>query len=207
MTDYARTAASYDLIATDYAEHFATEIDSKPLDRSMLTTFAELTSGPVADVGCGTGNATAILHRLGVDVFGVDISAAMLDEARARLPEVTFVQSSMTTLDLPEESLGGIVSWYSIIHTSPEDLPGAFTEFARVLAPGGHLLLAFQTGGDTLHLAEAFDRRIDLEFLRSDPADIADLVTRAGLAPHATLVRQPEGERTPQAFVLAHKPR
>lgn len=206
VTDYARTAASYDLIAADYAEHFATEIDSNPLDRSMLTAFAELTSGPVLDVGCGTGNATAILHRLGVDVSGVDIAAAMLDQARRRLPAVRFAQGSMASLDLPDESLSGIVSWYSIIHTSPEDLPGIFTEFARVLEPGGHLLLAFQTGAETLHLAEGFGHRIDLDFLRSDPGDIARLLTRAGLPPRATLVREPDGERTPQAFVLARRP-
>ncbi|MDI2031236.1 class I SAM-dependent methyltransferase [Saccharopolyspora sp. TS4A08] len=205
MTDYARTAASYDLIAADYAEHFAGEIDSKPLDRSMLTAFAELVSGPVLDVGCGTGFATEILHRHGVDVSGIDLSAQMLDQSRRRLPDVRFTQGSMTSLDVPPGSLGGIVAWYSIIHTSPEDLPGVFAEFRRALAPGGHLLLAFQTAGDTLHLPEAFGRRIDLDFLRSDPADIAGLLTDADLTPHATLVREPEGERTPHAFVLARR--
>ncbi|RRO13832.1 class I SAM-dependent methyltransferase [Saccharopolyspora rhizosphaerae] len=173
----------------------------------MLTAFAELTSGPVADVGCGTGNATAVLHRLGVDVFGVDIAGEMLEHARERLPGVRFTQGSMSELDMPEESLGGIVSWYSIVHTAFADLPGAFTEFARVLAPGGHLLLAFQTGGATHHLTEAFEERVDLAFLRHEPEEVADLLARAGLSPRATLVRQPDGERTPQAFLLARKPR
>ncbi|WP_139274100.1 class I SAM-dependent DNA methyltransferase [Saccharopolyspora flava] len=203
MTDYARTAASYDLIAADYADHALHEVDSKPLDRSMLTAFAELVSGRVADVGCGTGNGTAVLHRLGVDVFGIDLSAEMLAHARRQLPDVHFTQGSMTDLNTADASLGGIVAWYSIIHTAPEDLPAVFAEFRRALAPGGLILLAFQTGADTLHLTEAYDRAIDLTFLRHTPEDVADRLTDAGLTPHATLVRQPEGERSPHAFLLA----
>ncbi|MFD4664838.1 MULTISPECIES: class I SAM-dependent methyltransferase [Streptomyces] len=46
----------------------------------------------------------------------------------------------MTDLDLADGSLGGIIAWYSIVHTPPELLPVVFAEFHRVLAPGGHLL-------------------------------------------------------------------
>jgi hypothetical protein len=51
-------------------------------------------------------------------------------------------------LDLADGVLGGIVAWYSIIHTPPQRLPVTFAEFGRVLSPGGHLLLAFQAGDE-----------------------------------------------------------
>ncbi|MDT7711983.1 MAG: hypothetical protein QOG46_672 [Pseudonocardiales bacterium] len=49
-------------------------------------------------------------------------------------------------------ALGGIVAWYSIIHTPPEELPVVFAEFHRVLAPDGHLLLTFQVGDEPRQL-------------------------------------------------------
>lgn len=52
------------------------ELAAEPLDRALLAAFAELTkaggNGPVADVGCGPGQATAAPHRSGLDAFGID---------------------------------------------------------------------------------------------------------------------------------------
>ena len=87
---------------------------------------------------------TAHLHSLGLSAFGVDLSPAMIVVARRAHPGLQFNEGSMTALDLTDGVLGGIVAWYSIIHTPPERLPVVFAEFYRVLGPGGHLLLAFQ---------------------------------------------------------------
>ncbi|MGZ6820822.1 MAG: class I SAM-dependent methyltransferase, partial [Blastococcus sp.] len=129
--------AAYDTVAADYAELLRTELARKPLDRAMLGAFAELVhvdaEAPVADVGCGPGRVTAHLHTLGLPVFGIDLSPAMVAVARRTHPELRFDEGSMTALDLPDASLGGLVAWYSVIHTPPELLPGVFAEFARVL--------------------------------------------------------------------------
>jgi hypothetical protein len=58
--DFLRnTRASYDAVATAYAERLRDELAAKPLDRAMLAGFAEVVratgAGPVADVGCGAG--------------------------------------------------------------------------------------------------------------------------------------------------------
>ena len=69
-TFLTETRAGYDTMAADYAQQFAGELASKPWDRAMLAAFAEVVSGPVADVGCGPGAHTAYLKGLGVDVSG-----------------------------------------------------------------------------------------------------------------------------------------
>ena len=51
--------------------------------------------------------------------------------------------------------LAGAVCWYSIIHTPPDQLAEAFGELARVLIPGGYLLLGFQAEGEPVHRADA----------------------------------------------------
>jgi ubiquinone/menaquinone biosynthesis C-methylase UbiE len=203
------TRAAYDTVAASYADVLRTELANKPFDRAMLATFAELvgTTGAVADLGCGPGRITAHLHTLGLTAFGIDLSPGMINIARQAHPHLCFDEGRLTDLDLTDNVLAGIVAWYSIIHTPPELLPAVFTEFHRVLAPGGHLLIAFQVGDETRHLDQGYGHTISLDAYRLPPDHIADLLSAAGLAPTARLVREPEAtEKTPQAYLLARKP-
>ncbi|MCW2885912.1 MAG: class SAM-dependent methyltransferase [Streptosporangiaceae bacterium] len=205
---YLRTTrAAYEAVAVVYAERFRTALEGKPLDRALLAAFAELVqgAGPVADLGCGPGHVTAHLHSLGLTAFGVDLSPAMVALARQAHPDLRFDEGSMTALDMRDGVLSGIVALYSIIHTPPEQLPVAFAEFHRVLAPSGHLLLAFQAGDDPLHQAQAFDHKVSLAY-RWVPDRVAELLHQAGLVEVARLLREPdETERFQQAYLLARK--
>jgi SAM-dependent methyltransferase len=200
---------AYDRIAADYAENFSVELRDKPLDRALLTAFAELVrsggGGPVADIGSGPGHVTAQLRALGLDVFGIDVSPEMLAQARAAYPELRFDEGSMTGLDLPDGGLAGITALYSTIHIPTERLPEVFGEFRRVLAPGGHLLLAFQVGDDERrHRTEAFGHPISLHYYLRRPEAVAELLAGAGLPVLARLHREPgEGETAPRAYLLA----
>jgi SAM-dependent methyltransferase len=201
---------SYDVVAADYAELLRDELGAKPLDRAMLAAFAEVVraggGGPVADLGCGPGRITAHLAALGLDVHGVDLSSAMVDVARRTYPGLRFDEGSMTDLDLPDGALAGIVAWYSVIHTPTDRLPEVFAEFARVLRPGGELLMAFQVGSDQVRLEQAYGHPVSLVVHRRSPEVVADLLRAAGLDVHARLVRQPERwEKCPQAYLLARR--
>jgi SAM-dependent methyltransferase len=204
------TRTAYDSVAVQYAELFANALDDYPLDRAMLAAFADLVradgAGAVADVGCGPGHVTALLHRLGLTAFGVDLSAEMIAIARAAHPELRFDVGSMTALTLEDGELGGLLARYSIIHTPPERLPEVFAEFHRVLAPGGHLLLAFPAHDKPSELAESFDHKVALAY-RWSPDPVADLLRETGLLQVARMVREPgENERAfQQAHLLARK--
>jgi SAM-dependent methyltransferase len=154
---------------------------------------------------------TAHLNALGVTAFGIDLSPEMVEVARRLHPGLRFEVGSMLTLDLPDGGLGGITAWYSTIHVPDERLPEAFTEFRRVLAPGGHVLLAFQVGDEPVHRTEALGHALSLAFHRRRPDHVAELLTRAGLSMRATILREPEDyrgdvEKTQQAYLLARKP-
>ena len=201
-----RTRRSYDEVAEVYAERIRGELATKPHDRAVLGVFAELVTGPVADVGCGPGRVAAHLDDLGVAAFGIDLAPGMIAVARRLHPRLRFEIGSMLSLSLDNGALGGIVAWYSIIHVPDPLLPDVFAEFRRVLAPGGYLQLAFQVGDEPLHLNGG--HVISLDFHRRRPDRIANLLYEAGFAERARLVRPadeegPYPERTPQAFLLA----
>jgi SAM-dependent methyltransferase len=214
--DFLRdTRASYDAVATGYADWFRDELAAKPLDRAMLAGFAELVraagAGPIADIGCGTGRVTGYLDGLGLPVFGIDLSPGMVAVARQAYPGLRFDVGSMLALDLPDAEIGGVLAWYSVIHVPDERLPEAFAEFCRVLAPGGLVLVAFRAGDDTVHVAEALGHPIALDIRRRQPERVAELLGQAGLVVRARLLREPDDdgdfpEREPQAFLLARKP-
>ncbi|MHC3468195.1 class I SAM-dependent DNA methyltransferase [Streptomyces sp. 7R007] len=209
----ATTRTSYDRIADAYAEEHPDSLAHSPLEAALLTAFADLVKAtgspaPVADLGSGPGYVTARLDALGLPVFGVDLSPRMVELARRAHPGLRFHVGTMTSLDLPAEALSGLVALYSVIHVPDEDLPAAFAEFHRVLAPGGHVLIGFQTGDDDrLHLAERYGREIDLDYYLRTPDTVADHLTKAGLQLTARVLREPLPPETRQrAFLLARKP-
>lgn len=203
------TRRSYDAVAATYARLFGDELAGKPLDRALLTAFAETVSGPVADLGCGPGHVTAYLYGLGCQAFGIDLSPEMVGVARRAYPAVSFSLGDMTQLDITSGSVGGIVAFYSIIHLPPDLLPVALAEFARVLAPDGQVLLAFQTGaGEVAHQTDWHGHGVALDHYLRTPADIAAHLAAAGLHVHTTLTRDPlPSESAQRCYLLAdHSP-
>jgi ubiquinone/menaquinone biosynthesis C-methylase UbiE len=209
------TRAFYDNVAASYATRFGGELAARPLDRALLAGFAELVRAagpaPIADIGCGPGSVTAHLNDMGSTAFGIDLSPHMVAQARQGYPDLRFEVGSMLELDLPDCCLGGIVAWYSIIHIPDEQLPQAFGEFFRVLAPGGYLMLAFQTGTGVFDRAEMAGHAVSVDFRGRQPEQVADVLRRAGLDVRARVVREPDDdgefpEQETQSFLLARKP-
>ncbi len=205
------TRSAFDAVAVDYARLLPDLRAETSLDQTMLATFAELTTaaglGPVADLGCGTGRITAHLDSLGVDAFGIDLSRVMVDLARQSHPNLRFDVGSITALDLSEAAAGGVLAWYSTIHTPPKDLPGVFAEFSRVLTPGGYLLVGFHVGDGDRPRTVSYRPGVSVDAYDVAPERIVELVLHTGLVVHTQLVRAAHGrENRPQASLIAFKP-
>lgn len=110
--------------------------------------IAEGESGPVLELGCGTGRVTAALAETGRRVIGLDRSQAMLAKARARLtehPDIHLIRGDLRDLPLRDASIRCAVAPADpLIHlTTDADRQRAIDEAARILFPGGRLLLEF----------------------------------------------------------------
>lgn len=172
----ADVQATYDAVAHEYDRQLSGELVGKPLDRALLGAWVELVGeGTIADVGCGPGHVTRYLAELHADVVGVDLSPAMIAIARERAPELTFTVGSMLRLANADATWAGVVSLYSIIHLTEHERPTAFAEFARVIQPGGWLLIAFHIDspdfatGQVNHITDWFGQHVDLDGYFLDP--------------------------------------
>jgi SAM-dependent methyltransferase len=109
----------------------------EPLVRSIL---ADIKAGRALDAACGTGRYSAFLARLGHRVVGVDGSPDMLAKARPKVPEATFLEGELTALPLPHADVDLVVCALALTHVPA--LGPVLSEFARVLRPGGHVVLS-----------------------------------------------------------------
>jgi len=189
----AAIAASYDAVAAAYAQAFGDELRQKPLDCELLREFvAKANPGLIADLGCGPGQITKHLHSLGANVCGADLSPEMIRLARALNPTLTFHVCDLRALTpFATGSVDAALAYYAILNLPRPDVPAALREIARVLRPGGALLLSYHVGGESSRKTEWWGRQVDLEFHQFQSAMLASLVQFAGFTQVETIERDP----------------
>jgi SAM-dependent methyltransferase len=202
---------SYDLLAEEYARRISDELQHKPLDRELLDRFAQRTNGQgeVCDMGCGPGHVARYLRDAGANVFGLDLSPGMVDQARKLNPDIPFREGNMLSLDLADGSLAGIAAFYAIVNIPRLSLPAVFREMHRVLRPDGLLLLAFHTGNEVLHEDELWGQKISMDFLLFPPSEIRLSLEAAGFTIAEVVERGPYPDveyQSQRAYIVAHKP-
>ena len=104
---------AYGARATEYAEHLGLMEAVAEADRELVCYWVKTLTGPVVDVDCGPGHWTAYLHALGIDVTGIDPTPEFITHARSAYPNISFRVGRADHLDVPDESLGGVLAWYS----------------------------------------------------------------------------------------------
>jgi uncharacterized protein len=208
----AAVLSSYDNVATTYADHLVEELRTLPFETWLLDrVLAHAAGQPVVDVGSGPGHVTAYLASGGADATGIDLSPAMVTEARRRFPGQTFEVGDLRRLSRPATSGGWVVvlAWYSLIHLAASELPDAVAALVRPLAPGGWLVLGLHAGAEIRHLNEWFGHQVDLDFVLHDPAFMVGVVESAGLVDIEWYLRGPltaRGETTQRLYVIARRP-
>jgi SAM-dependent methyltransferase len=203
----ADTRTSYDTVAVSYADQIRDALAGKPYLEAILGLFADLVrvagGGPVADVGCGPGHVTAHLHKLGVDAAGIDLSPGMIDVARRDHPHLRFEVGSMTDLDLADDSVAGLLAFWSLIHVPDNAIPTVFGHFRRALRPGGPLLLGFHVGDESRLKTQGYGGHpMNVYVHRRQPGQVSAWLRDAGFTVKAQMLLDPD-ESVPGAAVFA----
>lgn len=110
----------------------------EPIVRTMLKKF---TPGTALDAACGTGRYSELLNSLGYKVTGMDLSPAMLFQARkTRNKKINFIEGDLTAIPLKEASVDLAVCALALTHLP--NIEKALSEFKRVVRPGGHIIIS-----------------------------------------------------------------
>jgi SAM-dependent methyltransferase len=99
----------------------------------------------VLDAACGEGYGTALIANVAAEAIGVDIDSDTVAHARecyAQQPNVRFETGSVTSVPLADCSVDVVISFETVEHIPASDQPLMIGEFARVLAPGGLLIIS-----------------------------------------------------------------
>jgi uncharacterized protein YceH (UPF0502 family) len=207
-----RVRSSYAAVATTYADQLVDELHVLQFERWLLDRVVAHAGGePVVEVGSGPGHVTAYLADGGADAMGIDLSPAMVAEARRRFPGRSYEIGDLRRLIRPATSSGwaAVLGWYSLIHLAPSEFPDAVAALVRPLAPGGWLVLALHAGAEVRHLDDWFGHEVDLDVVLHDRTFVVGVAEAAGLVDVEWYVRGPvtaRGETTQRLYVIARRP-
>jgi ubiquinone/menaquinone biosynthesis C-methylase UbiE len=123
--------------AADAYDVFTPESNTRLID--AFKRLSGLPAGSrVADLGCGSGVFTNLLHQAGYNCIGLDLSPKLIGIARAKFPEVEFLEGDVEHLPFATESLDGILL-SGLVHHLPDPSRCA-AEVFRVLRRGGRFV-------------------------------------------------------------------
>jgi SAM-dependent methyltransferase len=128
---YRAWAATYDLPGNPLIDV------EQPLVREILD---RLPPGSALDAACGTGRHAGYLAGLGHQVTGVDSSPDMLARARQQVPGARFAAGDLRQLPVRAQTADLVVCGLALTHVPA--LAPVLAEFARILRPGGHLVIS-----------------------------------------------------------------
>ena len=107
---------------------------------ALWSLVDRLAPGRALDAACGTGRHAGHLVALGHEVLGIDLTPEMLERARANVAGARFVEADLLTIPAAEGQFDLVVCGLALSHL--RDLEAAVAELARVLRPGGHLVIS-----------------------------------------------------------------
>jgi ubiquinone/menaquinone biosynthesis C-methylase UbiE len=177
--------AVYEAIAAEYDQRLAGSGQADELIGTAESEFVlgRVTAGErVLDLGCGTGRYLVPLAAAGARVTGMDLAEAMLSQARCKLEEAGLTaelrQGDLTDLPFPAGGFEVVVSTLTLMHLPLADRQRVFSEMARVLAPGGRILLSVKNS--VFERMFAGDRFAAVDRTDPDSEELVFTQTRGG---------------------------
>lgn len=154
----------------------------------------------VLDLACGLGRTTVLLHEMGMQVRGIDLSEVLIEHARRRFPYIAFDVGSYSAIDAPDESYDHVlISFNSIDHAYPvTERVQALRECFRVLKAGGTFTFSSHNL-KALHMSPFLYRRVPWMLRNSlrafrEQAYLVDFGLHLSYAAPEYVIRQAESE-------------
>lgn len=140
MDDRAAVRDGYD----GAAEAYAADRTASPTELALIDELLKRcpTGSRILDAGCGQGRPILTTLAEATDAVGIDLSRRQLELAREVTPATPLMQGDVAKLPLESNTVDAIVALHTVIHIPAVLQSTVIGEFARVLRPGGWLLVS-----------------------------------------------------------------
>jgi SAM-dependent methyltransferase len=193
--DAAAVADAYAADAAGYAARYSDHLETIDFDRIVLSHI--LATVPqdalVLDAGCGPAQAATFAEARGMRAVGLDLTHAMLLEAR-RAVHGPLVQGDLRALPFAPHSFDAVIAWYSLLHLPATAMPDALADIRRVLRPRGPVVVA-------LHGERFGDESVGWSAYSAN--ELATMLREAGFVEVIARTRPPEPGENPVPKVIA----
>lgn len=179
----SKTRQAYNLLAQKYHDLFSNEMYEKEYDRKFVDSFISRFNkdSVILDAGCGpSGHIGRYVFNNGLQVIGIDISEKCVEMARQFNPAMQFEIGDIGNLAFDDDSFDGIISYYSIIDTPKKYVHTIFSEFRRVLKPGGYLLVTVKAGTDEGYIHHPLGDKVEIYMTLFSEEEISNYFEEAG---------------------------
>lgn len=136
--DRQEVRKAWETAAEDYAEIRPTDGADAALVGELLDSLPQ--NPTVVEVGCGDGMRT-LANMTGAQAVGIDFARRQVTLAASNVAAADVLQGDMLAIPLADDVADAITAYHAVFHVDRDDHPSVYSEFARVLKPGGKVLL------------------------------------------------------------------
>jgi ubiquinone/menaquinone biosynthesis C-methylase UbiE len=136
--DRKQVKAAWETAATDYARVRPADGADAALVRDLVESLDGTPT--VLDVGCGDGMRT-LANMTGATAIGLDVARTQVEMAAENVPAAHLLQGDMLAIPIADDSVDAVTAYHAVFHVGRDQHPAVYREFARVLRPGGRVLL------------------------------------------------------------------
>jgi len=174
MAIFDNVASDYDAWYTDIKGSFVDTVET-----GLAFKLIKVEKGmKVLDVGCGTGNFSIKLAKMGCDVTGIDISDNMLEIARKKAEAenlgIKFLHMDLNDLNFIENEFDAVFSMAAFEFVDDEDAPNALEGMLNVVKKGGQVLIGTISSNSSwgeLYQDESFMKNTVFEYAKFKTLD------------------------------------
>ena len=136
------TLSAYDAKAASFAQDWHDQPAPSDLHAVVKRYFQP---GATADIGCGSGREVAWLAAEGFAATGYDASSGLLQQARARYPQLSFAFAALPELKgIADASFDNVLCETVIMHLPKAHIAPAVARMLEILKPGGIFYLSWR---------------------------------------------------------------
>lgn len=180
MVDKDAVREAYDDVAEEYAAQRIESGAARTIRSEFLGKLQR--DAVVLDAGCGQGTPMLASIDPPKRALGIDFSREQLQLAASNAPDASVMQGDMVGLPVQSDVADAVIAFFSLIHVPIGDHLAALEEFARVLRPGGRLLVNEGTEAWTGENPDWLDSGVRMAWDIAGPERTREQLLEAGFA-------------------------